>query len=287
MDHTTQKNKLTDRWKAYTGMSAAFMAVGAHADGQVIYTDVDPDQVLVNDQFTIDFDNDGNQDLLILHSTTSSGGLNIQAAAVSGEVLGTVTSSFMYPLVLAAGAPIDPANPNWQASYAFGTLAIRYSYGSSTAVYGNWLGQNGYLGVRFTSGAGDTHFAWVHLSVGAQCENITIYGYAFNATPNTAINAGDDGSTGMRDAVAAALDASIFPNPATHNATLQLDAAKAGAYQVSIMNSMGQVLIAQQVNAGTGTHRFDLDLSGLAAGTYFVEVRGEDQVVMRKVTKEG
>ena len=201
--NTTLENRLADKWKTYTGMAAAFLAVN-HADAQVIYTDVDPDEVIMNGTYSIDFDNDGTPDLMFEHFgtvfTTSSGTtITLNAAAAGGDVIASSSSGYIYPSVLPAGAPIAPGNPNWQqtTSATLGTFASS-SNGSSTS-YGPWPGQTGYLGCRFTAGGGTVHYAWVHVSVDPTVTNIIILGYAYEGTPNTQIIAGDQGSVAVAD----------------------------------------------------------------------------------------
>jgi len=73
MKKITSKN-LSKRLAQYGAMSAAVMA-GADANGQVVYTDVDPDVTLqVGDAFSLDFEGDTFEDLSINNPDGLAGG---------------------------------------------------------------------------------------------------------------------------------------------------------------------------------------------------------------------
>lgn len=284
----TKKRRGADKWKAYSGMAAAFLAVEQNADAQVLYTDVDPDEVLVNDTYAIDFDNDGTADVSFNHvisvSTSSSYTLEIRTALVAGDVIGAASSSYIYPNALAAGAVIAPGNPDWN-QIPYGFMALRFVSGSSTGLYGAWAGQTAYLGCRFVSGMGDTHYAWVQLAVDPLVGDMTILGYAFEASPNTAIEAGDQGTaTSVLDLEGSAR-MQVFPNPVRDLAVLKLGDDIEGQVSIQVLDAIGRVMQRAELNAMSGSRSIELDMSTLPKGTYFVSVRHGDRVMHRKVTK--
>lgn len=286
--NTTPESLIADKWKAYTGMAAAFLAVN-HADAQVIYTDVDPDEVIMNGTYSIDFDNDGTPDLMFEHLstvfTTSSGTtITLNAAAAGGDLITSSTSGYLYPTVLPAGAPIAPSNPNWQltTSATLGTFASS-SNGSITA-YGPWPGQTGYLGCRFTAGGGGVHYAWVHVSVDPSVTNITILGYAFEGTPNAAILAGDQGIPSAVADLEGASRLEVFPNPVKDLTTVRFGEALNGQITVQVLDGIGRVL-QEHATSISAERSMTLDLSDLPTGTYFVAVRSGDRIIHRTVTK--
>ena len=67
-------------------------------------------------------------------------------------------------------------------------------------------------------------------------------------------------------------DVSIFPNPA--NSELTVNISKGSFSKVSIVNSLGQQVLLQDVN-GASTK---LNIKALPAGTYYISVRGESGV---------
>jgi hypothetical protein len=65
---------------------------------------------------------------------------------------------------------------------------------------------------------------------------------------------------------------SIYPNPATGTATVNIKDAKVGS--VVLLNNLGQRIAGQA--KGTGQEQIKLDLSGLKAGLYFVQILSAD-----------
>ncbi len=64
---------------------------------------------------------------------------------------------------------------------------------------------------------------------------------------------------------------SVFPNPATDVATIQYNFSEVLDLNVKMTNSLGQ-LIQQKVVSNTQTGTVNLDVKGLSAGVYFVEM---------------
>jgi len=287
-EQDTTKRHRGDKWKAYSGMAAAFLAMDHDADAQVLYTDVDPDQVLVNDTYAIDFDNDGTTDVGFTHVvsnfTSSSVNVEVRGALVAGNVIGQASSSYVYPNTIAAGGVIGPADPNWNAS-PYGFMAIRVTSGSSNSLYGAWPGQTSYLGCRFVSGAGDTLYAWVQLAVDPQVNSMTILGYAFETTPNTAIIAGDQGTATAVLDLAGSARMQVYPNPLRDRATLRIGDDLQGQVSVQVVDGIGRIIQRAELNTLNGSRTMEIDLSTVPTGTYFVAVRNGDRVMHRKVTK--
>ncbi|MFZ1687261.1 MAG: T9SS type A sorting domain-containing protein [Flavobacteriales bacterium] len=266
-------------------MATAFLAVGQKADGQVVYTDVDPDAVLMNGVFDVDFDGDGTTDVSIeqITATTSSGGTAAVNANVpaGNAVIGSLSSSYMYPSILANGDPIAPGAPNFQTA-AFGTMAIVYNGSNS---FGFWNASSGFLGCRFVDGGGQTHYGWVEVAVSNGATSATVIGYGYETTADSAITAGDMGPLGIGPSGAASINFAVAPNPAQTLTSVSFTTAEASVVQVSVINGMGQVLLAERRNAVPGSNIFPLDLTTLAEGTYFVRLQAGNQVAFRKVTK--
>jgi hypothetical protein len=164
-------------------------------------------------------------------------------------------------------------------------MALRFASTSSTSVYGAWPGQTAYLGCRFVSGLGTTHYAWVKLSVDPLVANMTIMGYAFEATPNTAITAGDEGVISSLSDHLGSGRLQVFPNPVKDLTTVRLGDDLNGQVTIQVLDGIGRVMREDHLSTLNGTRTLDLDLSALPAGNYFVAVRSGDRVIHRKVTK--
>jgi len=264
------------------------MAVAPKANAQIVYTDVDPDEVLAGTSFDIDFDGDGIVDAQLSQSGISTSGfvigvayLNIPAgnAAIGSNGSATATNT-AYPSVLASGAAIAPGDShfNEQTAQVLGAGINGLPY------FGQWDNQAGYVGIRFDIG-GETHYGWVELAVSAGSQSVTVKSYAYETIPDMAINAGDPGiSTGLAQ-LAMPLQLGVFPNPARDMATVDFSGLKAGTAELSIINGIGRVVQSQQVEVADGSNRLDLHLGSLPAGSYFVRLRNADQVAFQKVSR--
>jgi hypothetical protein len=66
---------------------------------------------------------------------------------------------------------------------------------------------------------------------------------------------------------------SVYPNPTSGVLNVQID----GSFNATVYNYQGQVVMRNTVNNG------QIDMSGLASGVYFVEIRTNDNVSVEKV----
>ncbi len=78
----------------------------------------------------------------------------------------------------------------------------------------------------------------------------------------------------------------LFPNPAHHNTTLELNLRKRGRISIMVFN-MGGMLLQQFFIADVpdGLSTVDMPLTGLPEGIYFVRVEGDDFVLDEKLIK--
>lgn len=70
---------------------------------------------------------------------------------------------------------------------------------------------------------------------------------------------------------------SIYPNPATSGATLLLNAAYAGEAQLTIYNAFGKQISTHPLILNNGDSHLNLDLSGLQAGIYMLDIKAGDE----------
>jgi hypothetical protein len=78
-----------------------------------------------------------------------------------------------------------------------------------------------------------------------------------------------------------------YPNPASGHTTMNVNIRKKSSVTVNVTNLSGQRIMT--IDAGTltpGMNRIDLDVSELAAGTYFYTVVAEGSSVTKKMTVE-
>ncbi len=91
-------------------------------------------------------------------------------------------------------------------------------------------------------------------------------------------------SVGIKNNVSNELYANIFPNPNNGSATLMFTADKASTVNLTILNSLGQVVKqVNNFNATIGVNTQKVDLSDLPNGTYFYKLRINDKESVRKL----
>lgn len=192
MKKTTQKN-FSKKIAKYSALSVAIAGI-AEANGQIAYTDLIPDYDGFNTLYELDFDGDTVTDFFIFtgsYGTSPVNAVAVDAVVASNSFLGSAPGPYEYPFALDAGDPISSGQATWfegAASGVVGTMNYVSCYngiGSS-----NWCGVvDKYLGLRFKIGA-NTHYGWARLDVDAAGMNWTLKDYAYNTTPDEAINAG-------------------------------------------------------------------------------------------------
>ncbi|GEM_PF-3540745 len=198
-------NKLSKRLGQYGSLAVALTGL-SEANSQVIYTDVNPDYSgSLGSSYAIDFDNDGVDDIILQNSVSSSQSYYFSSfiralyANPQGdnEVLGSGSGGFTYPYALNSGNMIS-SNADGVFFNNSNTNSLNWNYGFSYFGYtysvndGNWVGvTDKYLGVKFDI-SGETHYGWVRLDVNEDSSFI-VKDFAYEATPNTGILAGDQG----------------------------------------------------------------------------------------------
>lgn len=269
------KTGITDKL-AYPGMALAFLATAPEAEGQIAYTDLDPDVAVSFSTYSVDINNDGTGELDITRTEFGSMhyvGITHQAAGVS--VLGLYYSNAMFPDQLQNGDPIAEGDPDWRND-ATGWLVSFYSYGQW--VFGD---PHGFLGVRFQSGA-DTLYAWIELEMGYNTSYVQ--GYAYETEPGKSINAGDMGLvTGLAGRETWGSGISLSPVPASAQLTINGIGASA---ELRILTMTGQEVDGVRPGRPDATGQLTVEIGALPPGTYAVEVRDAGHVETRRFIKQ-
>ena len=76
----------------------------------------------------------------------------------------------------------------------------------------------------------------------------------------------------------------IFPNPATDVLQIELHGVTHNAL-LQILNSLGVVVESFDVGSTSGVLKTSVDVSKLAAGVYFIEVRSKNAFLKVKIIK--
>ncbi|MFN0276518.1 MAG: T9SS type A sorting domain-containing protein [Chitinophagales bacterium] len=203
MNKNYKKNS-ANKLAAYSAMAGAFIAVGTDANAQVTYVDISDELVEIGELFEMDLDGDSQGDLLFQVVSTSGGSWSFNrvfgyiSTSVysmgdpSNNVIGYSGAFLPYGSALNSGDNIG-AGEDFLSVYNVAFLGS--IYGGIT--YGPWADQTDkYLGVKFIVG-GNTHYGWVRMDATVGPVSLTIKDYAFDATPDMAIAAGDVGGGGL------------------------------------------------------------------------------------------
>jgi len=83
--------------------------------------------------------------------------------------------------------------------------------------------------------------------------------------------------------IALGVSVSIYPNPSSGLAYLEIETEENKSYKVKVVNLIGQEIIAQEVESN---QKFQMDLRSVPAGVYFVQIeRGEEKVTKRLIIR--
>jgi len=90
-------------------------------------------------------------------------------------------------------------------------------------------------------------------------------------------------ANGIESVLPAKLSMSVFPNPAKNKVSVVIRSSEHSAYELSISNLLGNILISDQVQFANGKSVSDIDVSSLPNGVYFVKIQKETSVFMSKL----
>jgi len=291
-----EKNLLSAKLLSYSAAAGALLAIGANAEAQIVYTDVDPDSLVVlpdivgQNIFEIDMNNDGFTDVTIVagngdwyYSEGVSNWMSIRALNGSGAEIALQSSylsgwsaTYYFAKRFDADALIGPAESFYSSSWSFqlgwnGTYATGLSYNTGQWVDGE---TDKYLGIRFSLDGGTTyHYGWVRLDVAGDQSEVLVKDYAYEETADVGIVAGQKWTTSVRDGLSDDLGVKIF----SHQnkiviSDLEIDHATADVYSVT-----GQLLHTVQVEKGR--NEVPVDNKGL----YIVKIDLGSEIVSSKV----
>jgi hypothetical protein len=191
--------KQTDKYsrlKNYLALTAGLVAISPLADAQIIYTDVDPDSVLTdNESFQLDINNDGIFDYTIRQGSFYDGTIKYNINSFNGlkenQVLtvGHMSMSSMYyvPKPLNFWDDMIPSGYNkvWKQGgrlFCTGSKHLKNT--------GFWKGlQDKYVGLNFKINS-NFYFGWARLEVDSTANSVTLKDYAYYNEAEKPIRAG-------------------------------------------------------------------------------------------------
>ena len=282
---------LLKKLKQYSVLSGAMMATAGIANAQVVHTDIDPDVVLNSDgdQYMLDLENNGIPDFVL---QTNVNGNNYYAGIymsyLSNEIAGTLQpngfgANFGYPYALAQGEIIDDNQPwinIYDLLFHYNGYSVFFPPGMVIIVdgntVGNWIGvTDHYLGLKFTDGT-DLFFGWARCDVTADATTITIKDYAYNATAETPIAAGEGQAIGIAEN--GSNNFRIFGYEGIVN--IEVKDKDVEDAVVTISNMLGQTVIDKNLSDAITR----LDLNEYGKGIYMVKIQRGGEQFAKKVS---
>jgi type IX secretion system substrate protein len=253
----TITKKISKRLAQYGALTVAIAAV-SNASGQIIYTDVDPDFGGDGLNFQLDLDNNGVIDYDIDHRPGTSTAnairvLNSEYNAILGLNFG---GNYNYPFALNYSDVISSGASTWIYHSVLQTL----NWNSCSYTNSQWCGvTDKYLGLEFHIG-GAVHYGWARLDVPLDPTGWLIKDYAYNATPDEPIFAGQ---------ILGIEDHSINNFRYFVDANNQLNLrAEVPLESVQLFNVAGQQVVSQKLSSTNEV----VDLASFTTGVYFVTV---------------
>ena len=184
--------------KLYT---LSFLLIGGLGlNAQIMYTDI-PDVVITptgTATYGVDLNGSTVDFVIGAQGTTANGGTGVQGGSAGNAANRVLAASGGDLKNTPLGTSIAATPPGTDVWDAFGAdVPTSVFFGSPFLTEYASPNNIGYIAVTFDI-SGSTHYGWVQVDVHNTQVQITVLDYAYEATPNTPINAGDKGiSTGI------------------------------------------------------------------------------------------
>lgn len=288
------KSSTTDLEKKlgkYSALAGALVASVGAADAQVMYTDLNPDEVVsgTGSQYLLDLNNDGTDDFdffTVVQTGTYGGGLvnyTIDGVGInplnSNEAIGTAGTYITYAKALNGGDTVNDAGvfmSGGTGGLLVGAWAVTTGLLSTQAPVGNFANTTDkYFGLKLVSG-GMTYYGWARVDMtadGTAAPELTIKDYAYEATADqeiiTAFNVGVD-EQGLQGVAITQVGDKVI---------IDVDQSHAGQGQMIITSLNGQEVQSQNLQAGMKV----VHTENLASGVYMITARFAEGQITKKI----
>ncbi len=299
-DNRILKSKISN----YLALAGGITTAATGANAQVVYTDINPDYLLSGNMSTylLDLNNDAipdfsltNVDTLMFSSVTSgssgsySYNMNIKAGFIdkAGSFNSWMVGSNTYPAPIAQGVNIGSSASFNSYGTSFGIGApfaaiLEYSYmingvpvyNNVYTSYGNFTpDQEGILGLKFKIN-NDIHYGWVRVEYTLD-GRLSIKDYAYEATPNTAVLAGETGSglVSIKEN-----ENAVQINNFNNNLQVELLSELTNAH-LKMTNVSGQEVISKVINSAKEI----ISLNEYSSGIYLATVTSDEGVTTKRI----
>jgi hypothetical protein len=102
--------------------------------------------------------------------------------------------------------------------------------------------------------------------------------FAFEVT-----TAGTGGFAGVEE-VSAVEFATVYPNPTSDMATVEFNIVEASNVSIQVLNTLGQVVYANNMGEITGTQKVQINTADLEAGMYLINITVDGNVLTKRVS---
>lgn len=281
------KKELQSRLSRYTAAAAAVVGAVTGANSQIVYTDINPDET--HDPANnggvefgmLDINNDAVLDFYVYSRDTTVAGtgtfkLTMVApyGTLGNAVAGDAPSGYNYAFALTSGTAISAATA-WITPASSGALSMALNVDGSFPYASYWA--NGvtdkYLGLKFFVG-GNAHYGWARLDVTADGDVFTMKDYAYNATADAAINAGQMAGINTME-----LESLLqFVNQSDNSVKVVINGGLTEG-TISLVSAAGQVVSTGKVDSD----EYSVSLNGLSAGIYVISAQFAEGTMTKKV----
>jgi hypothetical protein len=243
-------------------------AIISSVDAQIAHTEISPNQVVSNSNFTIDMNNDGVVDFTI--KQTTGVGVEIEIPTGNGVVIPQTPPGFA--AVLNCQTNVSSTN-NF---YIAGGAVPMNAYG-----VGYWSGASGKcLGVKFNVGS-NTFFGWIRLDVSSTGNSATVIDYAYNTVVGQSINTCDVGSSlGIETMNLTDQSFKVYPTYFEN----QISIETSQPLKCQVLNYLGNVVQEFVLESPKTT----IEFGNVSPGTYFLNFSDSfGNKTVQKVIKMG
>ena len=241
----------------------SFLIIKTEIIAQIAYTEVVPNVDVIWNEWNLDLNNDGIPDF---HFNNSIGDweyeLNLLCASDEESIVGYIDIN-CFNLGFASPLNIDESiglSQNW---LNFGSTGFLFNYYYSCDNLGDWINEGDhYLGLSFKIG-NNRHYAWAKLVDGHLLTE-----YAYNATPNTPILAGQT-TLGIENYTNDNLKVVVSDK------IIQLFNIYPNSFY-KLYDLSGQIVQKNHLDNKVD----EIDCTNLSSGLYILELRGNDNGVI-------
>ena len=298
------KHNLQKKLKSYSSLAGALAATGA-VNGQVVYTDVNPDNSFQYPfTYQLDLNQDGQVDFIIQPLVDNGGYSSANELVVKVQPdnlnINAVNADNNGAIAHATADQIDGNMSNWSVGGSgnnIGSAGVKMAFAGGYGGYyggyyyggyygyggqgGNWLGASDkYLALRFSTASGSTYYGWARLDVDVNAHSFTLKDYAYNATANGSIICEvPESTTGIENPISETKAISIYNTDRTIHVQLG-EMSNAGT--ITVVDILGKEIRKVEIN---NAHML-IPVEEAKSGIYFVSVNnGSEQYTKKVVVK--